>query len=879
MSQTDFWPVPASDFRSFRQRLGELLDRDWRSGQLVFSRGGKVSRSHYTKLLGVTKTNAYPHLDLFKKYEALEGSTNPETSHRVMAVRTWIEGAIADGTLELRDGKVSRLQIRAAAGCAMITLSRDQGLVALISEYDLKVRQIGYKPRGVEQKLEELRSLLSRELFLAPNRMSINRVAVARAVKLPVGHLSRKPYSGVLKHFDDLLLDDIKNDPSTIFAHKRPYEFASLWQSGWSNEVVFRVAKAFGSASLGIAAGTTKGVYLAGLDLMRFWGDHDRPDFQELKRRLIQGKPLDAEIWENLAWAWRDQPTNGSLNSADRKQSSVNTFIDALVAEKLVPPLGRRLTRRRGPRMITHRPTVAEASLNQGDQAESGEFIAFANGLLAAAAARYSVDLDNADSSAFIGSLAAEARKIGTSVMDDPAGTILRLLRTRLSLIQDATQALVKKWRAHYDYGQSLLSSPTNITAWAGLFDIGNRYDYAQEMRKLIPNQPRKREKAVTNLLAIAQSEYGGLLPSMNAEHSAKMGAFFQKRYLEYGGFESLDAYLRPHNDAVNAALTDYLVDSGSNVAVGRTLFADGIEESDLEGHVRITGAKARARGKPIIVDLAEGSPCVEALRWIASATSVLRGRVETEAHKQSLFLVRYSERSQEITEFAFNAWFKRLISTIPELADLNLTPAMIRASVLLLRALENDGRIRVGMAIGQHTEQVTVGYQQRGPVRMIYDSQIRIFQDLYETLVIHESRQAMAFVGRSEVQVALDTIKLRATGLGPLCRNHHGKPGHEGQPCPTADCWDSCPQMLFIAEADSVAAVQIWQKSLRACRGGWERDHPERWEAVWLPWLCFTDVVEEKMARGPLIVAWNAGTALRQQLETRPGFAPPLPW
>jgi len=84
---------------------------------------------------------------------------------------------------------------------------------------------------------------------------------------------------------------------------------------------------------------------------------------------------------------------------------------------------------------------------------------------------------------------------------------------------------------------------------------------------------------------------------------------------------------------------------------------------------------------------------------------------------------------------------------------------------------------------------------------------------------------------------------------------------------------------MLFVAEADSVAAVQIWQKSLRACRGDWERDHPERWEAVWLPWLCFTDVVEEKMARGALIVAWNAGTALRQQLETKPGFVPPLPW
>lgn len=867
-----------ADDGTFESRLCDLLDRDWRSGNLVFSRGGKISRTHYTQLLGTTKSNATPYLRLFRSYEEREGSTDPKTSRRVVAVRSWLELAIADGTLEVRDGKVSRLQVRAAAGCSMITLSRDQGLVALISEYDLKIRQIGYKPRGVEQKLEELRDLLCRELFLAPNRMSINRVAVAKAVQLPVGHLNRKPYSEVLKHFDDLLLDDIRNDPSTVFAHGRLYEFAPLWQSGWSTKIVFRVAKAFGSVAEGFAAGTTKRVYLAGLDFMEFWGSHDRQDFQELKRLLIEGKELDAAIWEDLAWAWRDRPTTGSINSADAKQSSLNIFIDALAAEQLVPPLGKRLTRRRGRRAIKRRPTVAEA-LSKREAEDGDEFIQFASGLLAAAAARYSVDLDNADSSAFLTSLATEARKIGPSVMDDPAGTILRLLRTRLSLIQDAAQALVKKWRSHYDYGQSLLASPTNITAWAGLFDIGNRYDYSQEMRKLLPIEPGGWKKAVTNLLAIAQSEYGGLLPSMNAEHSAKMGAFFQKRYLEYGGFESLDAYLRPHNDAINAALTDYLLESGSNVAVGRTLFHDGIEESDLEGHARITGSKARARGKPIIVDLPEESPCVEALRWIESATGVLRARVEQEAHKQSLFLVRIGERCQEITEFAFNAWFKRLISEIPELADLNLTPAMIRASVLLLRALENDGRIRVGMAIGQHTEQVTVGYQQRGPVRMIYDTQIRIFQNIYETLVIHDSRQATAFVGRSEVQVALDTIKLRATGLGPFCRNTRGKPGHEGKPCPTADCWDGCPQMLFVAEADSVAAVQIWQKSLRACRGDWERDHPERWEAVWLPWLCFTDVVEEKMARGPLILAWNAGTALRQQLETKPGFAPPIPW
>jgi hypothetical protein len=84
---------------------------------------------------------------------------------------------------------------------------------------------------------------------------------------------------------------------------------------------------------------------------------------------------------------------------------------------------------------------------------------------------------------------------------------------------------------------------------------------------------------------------------------------------------------------------------------------------------------------------------------------------------------------------------------------------------------------------------------------------------------------------------------------------------------------------MLFVAEPDDVAALQIWQQSLKRAQGDWERDCPERWETVWLPWLCFSDVVEEKMVRGPLIKAWNAGTTRRQQVEAAPGFVPPVPW
>jgi hypothetical protein len=879
MSQSDSSAFLGRHNRPFRQRLQQLLESDWRSGALVFSRGGKISRLHYTRLLGVTKSNATPHRDLFEEYEKREGSTNPKTSPRVVAARIWLEAAIAEGTLEVHGGKVSRQQISEAARCALITLSRDVGLATLVAEYDLKVQKMGYRPREQEAKLEEIRTLLSETLLLAPNRMSINRVAVAKAVHMPVAYLNRKPYSDLLEHFDKLLLDDIKNDPTTVMAHGRLYEFAPLWNVDWSDKVAFRVAHAFGRRAEQLADDTAKHVYLAGLNFMRFWGAHENPVFQALKAQLNRGEHLDSRAWEDLAWDWHHRSNDATGGTADTKRSSLNTFIDALSDEGMVPALERRLTRRRGKRAEKHRPTVAEASEVRAGRDNDREFIAFATGLLKDAAARYSIDLDGSDSSGFIETLSTEAQRAGPTALENPSATIMEVLRRRLTLIQKAAQALVDRWRVHYDKGQAHLSTPANIKCWDTLFDIVPQPEYKRAMRELFPLEDYRRNRAIANLLAVARTKFGGLLPSAKAESTAEIGAFFQKRYLELGGFEALDAYLRPHNDAICGTLTDYLVESGSNIAVGRTLFEDAVEDSDLEGYARITGLKARAQGKPIIVDLPEDSRCVSSLRWLKSTTPVLRQRVKTEADRRCLFLVRIGERCQAITEFTFNAWFKRLVGGVPELADLNLTPAMIRPSVLLLRALENDGRIRVGMAIGQHSEQVSAGYQQRGPVRMIYDAQIRDFQNHFETLVIHESRPAAELLGRAQEQVSHDAGRLRATGLGPLCRNHLGRPGYEGKPCPATDCWDDCPQMLFVAEPDDVAALQIWQQSLKRAQGDWERDCPERWETVWLPWLCFSDVVEEKMVRGPLIKAWNAGTTRRQQVEAAPGFVPPVPW
>jgi hypothetical protein len=203
----------------------------------------------------------------------------------------------------------------------------------------------------------------------------------------------------------------------------------------------------------------------------------------------------------------------------------------------------------------------------------------------------------------------------------------------------------------------------------------------------------------------------------------------------------------------------------------------------------------------------------------------------------------------------------------------------MIRPSVLLKAALENDGRLAAGMAIAQHSPQVTQGYQVKWPVRLIYDNKIKQFQESLEILVSRNIRSASRRIGISTHEFEQRVDRLTSTGLGVFCADPYGKPVNGGALCQELDCWNDCPQMILVSETMSVASLQIWQRSLLEAQPEWERDRPERWEAVWLPWLCLTQVVEEKMARGRLLKVWNEAERRAQWIRGQPGFTPPRPW
>jgi hypothetical protein len=153
-------------------------------------------------------------------------------------------------------------------------------------------------------------------------------------------------------------------------------------------------------------------------------------------------------------------------------------------------------------------------------------------------------------------------------------------------------------------------------------------------------------------------------------------------------------------------------------------------------------------------------------------------------------------------------------------------------------------------------------------------DTEVRHFQHSLETVVIDKIQEAHAFLGVDADGMSRRVEAVMKTGLGTLCGDRNGRPGSYGSPCKSLDCWNDCPQLIVIARKEEIAILQIWQHSLRLVEGEWIQHQPERWETVWLPWLCFVDAVEVKM-RQSFGAVWRAASAIAEEMINHPNFQP----
>ena len=870
------------------RRLRSLLDHDCKDGRIPADRGGKISRRHYAGLLGCTHSALARFKAVFAEYEQRLGVVTGPMQH-FSEMRKWLTKSYESREIGIRDNKLDRVAFMMHFGLRGGTfMTRHPPIRKLFEEFDARAKRESYLPLERYKELERVVAVLAAGPVLNKDRMTINQVELAKTAKVPRARLGSRPFADVVAASQATISAEVAASRIDPYVHGRVFPFSDLI-APWSELFLERVGIRFKHIAVGLSPSTVKGPYLQLVHMLAWIGRSENPHCRTVVAEANKfGRVHSVDEWEDALFVYRDRLVatiaDGSAteSSVDGAISALRIVLNALSSAQVVPPVAitlpgiKHVRRRRG-----HLRSVAEASLT--DAGRKADYVAFARDRFLDACKVSGTDMGMGDTDDFINGLTVEI-SVSHDLSSDPVEAIRLVLERRLSALHSHAAAIVDSAVKARQRGHELLSrSQIDGAAFEAdyLASTGNPYKLRQLVREFFPNPAdstkAKTEQGVANLLALIQQRCGGVPPVGNKNNSLGYGQFFAKRYLAYGGLATIGRLLNPDSDTVGAVLTLYLIESGANVSVGRTLDRECMEASDLSKYCRITGYKARAKGKPIIVDLPESSPAVEAIKWFLSSSEELKAAAGRDSDR--LFLMRIGGRVQLMTPHWYNNWFKSFAGSVPELQGVKLLPSMIRPSVLLHASLGNEGRLAVGMAIGQHGLAVTQGYQQKWPTRLLYDENIRRFQKAFETLVLSGAEDVALKLGITVEQFTARLGELRATGLGTFCRDQRGRSSEPGKKCSTLDCWNDCPHMLIVAEVEAIAALQLWQRSLRAARPDWERDQPERWDRVWLPWLCLTDVVEEKMVRGPMIKIWNAAMRRASEISAKSDYVPPHPW
>lgn len=869
--------------------LRSLLLADSSAGKLPSSRGGKIDRRYYANKLGCTPSALTRFVPIFAEFEQRFNITTKMTRH-LPNMRAWLKEAFEAGELAIRDGKIDRTVFAKQFGLrGQNVIGCHPEIRALFEEYDARAERERYLPSVQVEELQRLREVLAADPELASDRITISAVKLSKAAEIPRNRLQSRYFAEAIAQAQAQITTLVMASKIDPYFHDRVFWFSGL-AATWGTEFIQRVALRFKQVVSCLSKGSSGQPYLSLRNALSWIGASANPHCVAVLHEARKvGRITDAGEWEDALFAYRDQLVEG-ISRGNASDSTVNmrifslrTSLDALATGAVIPRTanslpGVKYSRRRA----GHLRSVAEVP-RVGRGATS--YIDFARKHFESTQDALEIKIGWGDSDSFFASIGEELR-ITSEIPEDPAEAIKILLQRRLEALRSKATAIVDEAAVMYERGRKLLSISTIDSESFEKLYLGqslNSYQRALLLKDIFPCQGSSDEHVemgMANLLALIEQKHGGVPPSSTP--NPLYGQLFARRYRDYGGITAIETMLIPDARTVGAALTLYLIDSGANVSVGRTLNRECSEKSDLAGYRRITGHKARAQGKPIIVDLPEEASSVRAIDWLLSAGCRLPEQVKntdsSNSDRDRLFLMRLGGRVQLMTPHWYTNWFKEFASSITALKDLRLTPNMIRPSVLLHASLSNDGRLMTGMAWAQHTEKAAQGYQQKWPTRLRYDQLMRQFLGSFESLVMKNVPEAAEKLGITPEEFEARLGNLQATGLGTFCRDGRGRPGSYGASCSTVDCWNDCPHMLIVAEVEAIASLQLWQTALRQAQPEMERDHPERWDKVWLPWLCLTDVVEENMVRG-MIAIWNSASRRACEIASQPDYVPARPW
>lgn len=617
------------------ERLRFILDRDRSNNSIVSIQNNKISRSHYAQQLGCSRSALTQHIHIFEEFERkvkiLSGlrALVPEMCE-------WIQLAYDSRKLELRGYKLERsLFIKHFNLPNGQTISNYSEIRLLFEKLDLRAKKEGYVPLSMQQELDRIKIYLADSPVLNKDRKSICLKSLAENTRVKKNRFLREPFAKFIADRQAEILAEVKLSKVDPYIHGRVYPFSHL-QRQWPLSFLERIGGRFKQITESHESTSVPQPHaklVAALEWIGSSSNHFcRAIIEEVNR---DDRVNSADNWEDALFAYREYVIANATtdSSADNSIKLLRPSLDGLSSGGIFPatsiPLpGVKHARRR----TGHLKSLAENSGSMFNEAGI-DYVEFASAYFGEVCRNSITDMGKGDQADFIQGIAVELRA-SKDLPIDPALAVKKILEFRLNVLCTEANKIVGEAIKNHAEGQRLLSqAKIDGAEFESKYlkystDLNRRRQLVVKYFPFEKSDDQQIEQGLANLLALIKQQYGGIPPVGVKNNFGANSQFFNHLYLKHGGLKKIIPLLIPSSNAVSAALTLYLIESGANISVGRTLDRDCMVSSDLEGYCRITGHKARAKGKPIIVDLPEESDAVCAIKWLQIAGVQLNQRL-----------------------------------------------------------------------------------------------------------------------------------------------------------------------------------------------------------------------------------------------------------
>lgn len=801
-------------------------------------------------------------------------------------------------------GKLNRKQVLSSLKLpnanTYIIEKRSSTLRALFAEYDLIVASAGYTQYSYKNLDSRVAKLLDSDDLELSSGIAVNLkwLATALGLKSP-GPFRHTPSIAALVELknEELRKGSTRGKTQRVFRiagvdhlnlGHRPYseKHGRLFAFGDLIPILgLRCAECFGTCFHHVANSleSPKAAY-SRLKHFVHWLPTQGAEFEDIMSALAACKALPGPLFERAAMRYKQDIVaeyRAVAGSTKQRRHPNLAVIEKFGEIGVFPNFKFPRARRRGAaRRGGARPTLAEARSIRGDADKILE-------IYADAALYRNIEFDiNNDTKAFAQNLAIE-RRSRDDLPDSLPEAIKILCDERLSDLHEASASEFSAWHSLFEEGRRLIVE----APFPGreIFEALQRSNassktqrYAAVRAKFFPRSDR--DLTLRSVLAVIEAGFGSCCPVAMGE---EWGQLWRHIYALVGGVAYVQPRLAAPLSVVSAALTMYLCESGANIAVALTCDSAALRPSQVPKHTQVVSTKARAGGKPIILDLPNENAnghlsAVQALQHLTEATKPLRARAGGREDRIALFPRGGSVHAVE--EWSLRGAFKQIAKRTASLGVSCVVPSMIRPTVLLTTQLSNLGDLSVAQRLAHHEHGTTTfGYVRKLPYRIILEDRIRLFANSVQLVISSGAANAGLKWGPTPGRQEETDTKVRMTGLGVFCADP--KAGVQldyprGVTCRATDRCLECKMIIVIAEPNSIADMMIWQEALLSVESKWLDERYARWTEVWVPWQAFFHVVlEEKMTRGELLGVKMAAQKIVNNRRLLPGFAFPEPW